>query len=114
VDRRREERVNSNEAVQVTILGSEQERIQGHLINLSGKGLRIVVPAVILPGTLLRIDTKDSILLGEVSHWTKQDGGIQIGVQIEHVLTNLKQLAKLRESLLEESGPIDRVSHGVG
>lgn len=113
MERRKEQRIDRNEAVQITILGEQQEPIRGHLINLSGKGARIALPGVIPPGTLLRLDMKDSILLGEVSHCTKQDGGIQIGVQIEHVLTNLEQLAKLRDSLLEESGPREHVSPGV-
>ena len=113
MERRKEQRVSLSESVRVTILGEQPITADGELINLSGKGARIAVPAVIAPGTLLRVDMKDSILLGEVSHWRKHGGEIQIGVQIEHVLTNLQQLAKLRDSLLEESSPLERASTSV-
>lgn len=113
MERRKEQRVNSNESVRVTVLDEQENTFEGTLINLSGKGARISVPAIIAPGTPLRVDTKDSILLGEVSHWRKHDGEIQIGVQIEHALTNLQQLARLRDSLLEESSSREPVSPSV-
>jgi hypothetical protein len=113
VERRKEQRVDSNESVRVTILDEQKNTLEGNLINLSGKGARISVPAIITPGTPIRVDTKDSILLGEVSHWRKHAGEIQIGLQIEHALTNLQQLARLRDSLLEESSPREPASPSV-
>jgi hypothetical protein len=108
VERRKEQRISSHEPVRVTILGEQQTNVEGRLINRSGNGIGIAVPSLIAPGTLLRVDIEDSILLGEVSHWRKHKGEIQIGVQIEHVLANLRQLAKLRDSLLKESSPRER------
>jgi hypothetical protein len=113
VERRSEPRAAANEPARVTILDEKQEHFPARVIDLSGKGLRLGAPRGIASGTLIRVDLQDSILLGEVSHGTEQGSEVQIGVQIEHVLTNLQQLERLRESLLEQSEANSRRSAGV-
>jgi hypothetical protein len=66
--------------------------------------MRLAISRAIPPGTLLRVDLKDSILLGEVSHGFSLGSEIHVGVQIKHVLTNLQQLRNLRESLMGQAG----------
>lgn len=113
MERRSEPRVTANEPAQVTILDEKQEQFPARVIDLSGKGLRLAAPRRVEAGALIRVDLHDSILLGEVSHGTGEQPEVQIGVQIEHVLTNLQQLQRLRESLVEQSVATSRTSAGV-
>lgn len=113
MERRREPRVSANEPAKVTILDEHQEHFQARVLDLSGKGLRLSAARRAAPGTLIRVDLHDSILLGEVCYTGGHGMECQIGVQIEHVLTNLQQLERLRQSLLEQSETNSRTSAGV-
>ncbi len=101
MERRKEARVSANQPVQITTLDGDPKILAGIVLDASGRGLRIAVPQRLAPGTLLRLDCVNCILLGEVTRSSADQGQPLIGVRIEHVLANLSELATLRDSLAE-------------
>jgi hypothetical protein len=104
---RRDFRFDTNQAVGLTILGglSQQDtRLQGCMVNLSGRGLSLTTESNVPLGSAIRIDVNDQILLGEVCH-SRQTGPSSFicGVQLEHALNSVEDLARLVTRLMGES-----------
>ena len=104
MERRRDLRINSDQAVRVTVLGKIRNQTQGRAIDISGSGIRIVVPCSFVPGDAVRIDTEDAMLLGDVCYCSAREGDFVIGVALDQALNGLADLARLNEALLLESG----------
>ena len=102
MERRRDVRVNLYHTVLVTPLGGNGQRMKGRTADLSGRGMRILVPAGIAVSHPVRIDLDDAMLLGEVCYCQPYDRGFMIGVELDQALNGMAQLARLRRALLPE------------
>ncbi len=76
----------------ITILGDREVRQTGRVRNASGSGLGLLVPEPIAPGTALRLEVDDDLLLGEVMYCRPQKDGCFVGVQLEQILRGLSGL----------------------
>jgi hypothetical protein len=104
--------------VEVTVLGGADaplpnaERLEkGHVLNISGKGMRILVDRPLPSGTLLEVNREGTLLLGEVCYCHHLPGGNQftVGLQVEHSLSNTIEMALLAHRLLGiERQPVSR------
>jgi len=104
MDRRREHRFVTDQSVELVILGSEpgaDVRLPSRLLNLSGRGLTLLSTRQIPSGTPLRVNVNDTVLLGELCHCTKAEGGYLCGVRLEQALTSVGDLSQLMTAVVE-------------
>ena len=102
MERRRDVRVSLDQTVRVTALGKNRQQIQGKAVDLSGRGIRITVPARVPPGAAVKIELDDALLLGEICYCRPCDRGFMIGVEIDQALHGLADLARLNQTLLND------------
>jgi hypothetical protein len=88
MERRREPRFSAETPALVTLLGSEQERLEGRVVNASGRGLRLLLNGY--------------ILLGEVCYSTPEGSEYAVGLALEQALAELTELARMVDSLLRQ------------
>src|SRR5262245_53143274 len=103
MERRREERFPCNQPARVTCLVSGGEGMDGVVINLSGRGLRVTTKHAIAVGTALRIDVGDMMLLGDVCYCRREGEDYSVGVALAHSILEMSALSKLMTRLTEES-----------
>jgi len=103
-------RLEINQPVQVTLLGEQGFVQPGILANLSGRGARILVGTPLPLDSAVRLDWADSLALGEVKYCLPAVEGCQVGLDLQHSLTDLSGLARLAERLLAESPELTRSS----
>ncbi len=107
MERRREPRIKTSEAVQVTLLGESFASFPGRTLDASGKGIRVSLSRPIKPGSAVKVELEDSILLAEVSYCVPVNEGYTAGLQVDQILTGLKELTRLNARLLADSrGPM--------
>jgi hypothetical protein len=102
VERRREFRVPTNIPVGVSTLTPTHLSLEGVIANMSGRGLQLWTNVPLATGRLVRLETNQFLLLGEVCYCEKQGERWRIGIQLEHALANLAQLTRLNERLFAE------------
>ena len=101
------------------MLGAKASRlIEGCVLDMSGSGLQLRVPAPIPCGTPIKIDGKNTLMLGEVCRCEPAEGAYTVGVQLSHTLASLMELELLNHALIGggrgqkvESASESRVSH---
>ena len=108
MERRRDVRVSLDQTVRVTALGRNRHEMQGRAGDLSGRGIRILVPARLPAGDPVRIDLEDGLLLGEVCYCQSHDDGFMIGVHLDQALSGLAELTRLNRALLSEGDERER------
>jgi hypothetical protein len=103
MDRRQHPRYETEAPVRVTILTGDAPPIEAILEQLSGTGARISSPVALAPGTPLRLDLPDTILLGESVHCQASEKGFVVGIHLEHSLNTVSELRRLMSALMTES-----------
>ena len=98
VERRSDDRLEAYSSAVVSRCDSPGGRYEGRLVNLSTNGTCVLLDAPIAPGTLVRVESGDSLLLAEVRHCTAEQNGYRIGLRVEH---GLFDLTGLRECMRE-------------
>jgi hypothetical protein len=102
VERRKEPRLSTAQHVRLTILDGLRASIDVEVIDFSGRGMRLRMPCDIPLGTVVRIDGDNSLFLGEVCHCLSVEDHYEAGIQLDQVLTGLRDLEKLNENLIGE------------
>lgn len=98
MDNRSEPRFAVDECVTVTTLGGHSFRQNAWIKNVSATGLGVVVQKEIDPGTVVRIERDDALLLGEAMFCRRVEDGHFVGVQLEQILRGLNELhQRIRE-----------------
>jgi PilZ domain len=111
VDRRKESRLLTNTPVTVTMLNLPGEQsARGYVVDMSGSGLRLRLPAPIPGGTLVKVRANDVLMLGEVVHSAPLGAAYSIGVQLSHSLAALGDLERLNRTLLGTESEAHRES----
>ena len=105
VERRREPRIRSYESVQLTVLGDAGYTAPAHAIDLSPSGMRLVTHRPIRVNTPAKVVGADWMALGDIRYCVPEREHYSVGVQIEHLLTSLAELARLHQNL-PEPGPV--------
>ena len=102
MDSRKEPRLETEQEVTVTLLGTPEIALAGRVVNLSGKGLCLATGRELPPGGALKVELADCLLLGEVVYSRAVEGGYLVGVALEQALYH-KDLATLSDWLLGRS-----------
>jgi len=111
VERRAEARFEVDRQVQVTSLEHPADSWTATVRNLSGRGMRLIVPQAIDPGSPIRVDADNIMFLGEVCYCHAEGSGYAIGLMVEHVLTGLDELERLNRGLFGEPEQDSARSH---
>ena len=80
--------------VVVTVLGKSGNRHTGVITNASSRGLALSVPAAIAPGTALKIEWDDAMVLGEAVFCRGGGEDYMVGVELDQMLCGLTQLSR--------------------
>lgn len=72
----------------------------GMILEASGSGMRVKLRFSIPVNALVRMETSDLLLLGEVMHCEPDGDGFRIAVSIRHSLQHLPDLVKLNTALV--------------
>jgi len=100
--RRDDPRIEADQPVTVTLLGYPDISFSGKLANISGRGACLELDRHVPPSSLLKIETDDTLLLGEAVYSHPVANGFQVGVSLEHALHHTGALAGLARRLLGE------------
>jgi hypothetical protein len=76
--------------------------IEACVLDMSGSGLQLRVPAPLPCGTTVKIDGKNTLMLGEVCRCEPAEGAYTVGVQLSHTLSSLMELELLNRALIGE------------
>ena len=68
MERRSALRIEEKSPVKITVLSGAGRSFAGRLQDISSGGARVALPEKLAPGTLIRIDLEDALLLGEICH----------------------------------------------
>lgn len=102
MERRQEPRIETDQEVVVTVLnGQPMCAVQGRVVDLSGRGLRMILPARVELNAPLKIEFDDCLFLGEVAYCRDLVGQWLVGVDVQHSMVHLQDLERLRRSLME-------------
>ncbi len=72
------------------------------IVELSAGGLKLKLVEPLSPGTLVRIEHDDKLLLGEIVFCSPFAGGWMAGTKLQHVITGLASLERLRRAIEDE------------
>ena len=107
MDQRREPRFKADQPVVVTVLSEPEIRMQGRVVNASGRGLGLITPIPLPAGSAIRIEMEDSMVLGEAIYCRSDAAGHFVGVEMDQVLVGLTELSRTLTALSAEMA-IDR------
>ena len=108
MERRREPRIEAYQTVDLILLGNDDDTIQAHATQFSGRGLRLVLKQPVPVGTVVKVQGDDWLVLGEVCYCRKERSNFVVGLQLEHSLIGLLELEELnRKFTSEELQPVE-------
>lgn len=102
MERRSELRLALDQAVRITCLDENRHVVVGRAVNLSGRGIRVLLPDGLRAGQPVRVDVDDTLLLGEVCYCEPGEKEFVVGIEIDQALGSLSDLARLNRALLGE------------
>jgi hypothetical protein len=102
---RSQPRLEIDEPVHVTVLGESETRFLGRIANYSGNGIGLFAEGPALEGSALKVEWRDTLLLGEVRYCRPEGEGYAIGLDVEHALYHTEELARLARRILDEAEP---------
>ena len=103
MERRQESRFETDQQVQVTLLGDNEVTLKARVVNTSRRGMRLILDRSLPLNAAVRIDGDDSILLGEVCYAGQQGAEYAVGLVLDQVLHELTDLTRLAEAILGET-----------
>lgn len=103
---------NSNYAdgpeAKLTALAGAPLETRGRVTEVSGRWIRLHTAAPVKPGTPVRLEDGDRLVLGEVASLDRAGAGWMVAVEIAHSLVSLADLERLNRALLGETAPAPR------
>lgn len=105
-DQRKEPRValTGNTSATLSLLNGAQigPPLPVEVINLSGRGLRLRTAQTQAPGTLVRIDFNQTLILAEVCYSEPEGESFAVGLRLEHSVLQTEGLERLRQRFAED------------
>jgi hypothetical protein len=99
-ERRRHPRFEQNEHVRLTLLGEDGRTTEALIVDASATGMRVEVACRFSPGDLVKLESHDTLLLGEVLHVQQTNGKTYLGIELTRALYGLAELGRLNRSLV--------------
>jgi len=103
MDQRRESRFRTDQPIVVTVLKQPEIRLDARVKNASGRGLGLITPVAVQPGSAIRIELDDSIMLGEAIYCRSDRDGHFVGIELDQVLVGLAELGKRLSAFTSEN-----------
>ena len=101
MNRRKEQRIPANTPVMVTVLRILGEpSMAGRVVNMSGSGLQLTLSLPIPGGALVKVESGEMLMLGEVVRCEPSASGYAIGVHLSHSLAALSDLKHSNQVLM--------------
>ena len=94
MNQRRELRIETDQPVRVTIFGEPDIQLPAHIKNVSARGVGLELQGPVATGAALKIELDDALLLGEVIYCRADRASFYVGVELEHSLCGLRELAE--------------------
>jgi hypothetical protein len=107
VERRSEPRLESQRTVVLTLLKENGIELPAQAIEMSGTGMRVFLNRAIPVGATVKVETDDSMMLGEVCHCATHVNGFLAGLVLHQVLSKLGELARLNERMMGKNQVIE-------
>jgi PilZ domain len=93
MNQRRELRIETEQSVWVTIFGEPDIHVRACIKNVSARGVGLQLQDPVAVGAALKITLDDALLLGEVIYCRDDEASFYVGVELEHSLCGLRDLA---------------------
>lgn len=103
MEQRREPRFETDQPVYMTILGGQEMRQAARVKNLAHCGFGLETAGPVPVGAVLKIEIRDSILLGEVKHCRMNGNLCLVGVELE-MLCPVEEFAWLTQRFVDQGG----------
>ena len=100
---RREPRIACYQRAWLTVLGENRRSITCHAVELSGRGMRVVLNEPLLLGTPIAIETRDWLAFGEVCYSRHEYSHYAVGLRLDQAVTGLSTLTALGRSGFQTS-----------
>lgn len=85
MERRKESRLKANQSVLVTPMGLlGMPPVSGRVIDMSGSGLQLVVPNPLPCGSLVKVESAQTVIVGEVVRCLEKGRVYEAGVTLFH------------------------------
>lgn len=109
MEKRAEPRLSIRGAAMLTVLSGAGETCPAEMVNLSGRGMQILVGGPLPAGAPVRLDATDCMWLGEVCYCQPVQDGYVVGLRLDQFLSNLSSLERLTRRLLGDRQEAPRV-----
>ncbi len=114
MQRKMEIRFQPDQPVRLGILSDLPQALTAFIVSLNGRNAVLRVPQAVPPGSAIRLDLDDSMLIGEISGCTVAgEEQFEVHLQIKEAIPSMSDLARLvsalmcegrRESVAERNG----------
>jgi hypothetical protein len=101
VERRKEPRFDCRQPATLHCLSGSHAACAGILMNISGKGARMVVDRPFPINMPVRIDAGDMLLLAEICYCRPESGGFSLGLALSHSLLEMTALGNIMRQLVD-------------
>ena len=95
MNQRREPRFQIDQNLWITVFGEPDINLPARIKNVSARGIGLELQGPLATGSALKMEIDDSLLLGEVIYSRDDGGSFYIGVEFEHALYGLGDLAQV-------------------
>lgn len=86
MEQRRESRLNVNTPVRVTLQGMLGDpQISGNVLDMAGSGLRVRTATPVPSGARVKVETAETLMLGEVVRCEPLGAGYALGLALSEV-----------------------------
>jgi hypothetical protein len=99
-DKREDARFSACRRVEVTVLQTRAAPMEACTLNISKRGLRLRVDQPLPPGTLIKADSREIRMHGEVLRCIPVEGAYHLGVRLFRSLTAASDPQMVQEDLL--------------
>ncbi len=105
MEQRRDERIQFDRDAWITIYGNVERRIPGQVRNVSGRGIGLEVDEEVTPGSALKVEIGDVMMLGEVIYCSHDGLTYYLGIELDQAVHSLVALStSVREFRAQNSG----------
>lgn len=104
MEKRAETRRSIRGTATLTLLCGTEEKCTAEMVNISGRGMRLISGCAIPLGVPIRVDAEDCMWLGEVCYCEPAGSGYAVGLRLDQCLSHVSSLERLTRSLLGADG----------
>jgi hypothetical protein len=92
------------------LVEEEADTVIGRLVDISKSGVAVLLPTLIIPGSLVKVELADALLFGRIIYASPGSGSdsgaiarFRTGIAVEQALIGQSDLSNLLKSLLEDA-----------